>query len=131
MPMSTTITCLLKVLGSESLKHKELYEMVVDNIEAKGQCPVPDEEALANSEISLDDESLPFVLHRISSLVSTDPQFFEKVSPYEWLETDLYYLFLATEENSIMILVSCIHEVFAQISSLLNPGSVYSYFPVH
>ncbi|KAF3639779.1 Histidine kinase 2 [Capsicum annuum] len=78
MPMSTTITCLLKVLGSESLKHKELYEMVVDNIEAKGQCPVPDEEALANSEISLDDESLPFVLHRISSLVSTDPQFFEK-----------------------------------------------------
>ncbi|PHU11819.1 Histidine kinase 2 [Capsicum chinense] len=78
MPMSTTITCLLKVLGSESLKHKEQYEMVVDNIEAKGQCPVPDEEALANSEISLDDESLPFVLHRISSLVSTDPQFFEK-----------------------------------------------------
>ncbi|KAM3395184.1 histidine kinase 2 [Capsicum galapagoense] len=78
MLMSTTITCLLKVLGSESLKHKELYEMVVDNIEAKGQCPVPDEEALANSEISLDDESLPFVLHRISSLVSTDPQFFEK-----------------------------------------------------
>ncbi|PHT43039.1 Histidine kinase 2 [Capsicum baccatum] len=78
MPMSTTTTCLLKVLGSESLKHKEQYEMVVDNIEAKGQCPVPDEEALANSETSLDDESLPFVLHRMSSLVSTDPQFFEK-----------------------------------------------------
>lgn len=78
MPMSTTITCLLKVLGSGSLKYKKQYEMVVDNSEAKGQCPVPDEEALRNSDISLDDKSLPFVLHRLSSLVSTDPQFFEK-----------------------------------------------------
>ncbi|KAK4363170.1 hypothetical protein RND71_018411 [Anisodus tanguticus] len=67
MPMSTTITCLLKQ-----------YEMVVENIEAKGQCPVPDVEALRNSDISLDDKSLPFVLHRLSSLVSADPQFFEK-----------------------------------------------------
>ncbi|XP_055823428.1 histidine kinase 2-like isoform X2 [Solanum dulcamara] len=78
MPMSTTITCLLKVLGSESLKYEQQYEMVVDNIEAKGQCPVPDEETLRNSDISLDDKSLPFVLHRLSSLVSTDTQFFEK-----------------------------------------------------
>lgn len=81
--MSTTITCLLKVLGSESLEYEQQYEMVVDNIEAKGQCPVPDEETLKNSDISLDDKSLPYVLHRLSSLVSTDPKFFEKVSPYE------------------------------------------------
>nr|AWS21722.1 sensor histidine kinase 2b [Solanum tuberosum] len=78
MPMSTTITCLLKVLGSESLEYEQQYEMVVDNIEAKGQCPVPDEETLKNSDISLDDKSLPYVLHRLSSLVSTDPKFFEK-----------------------------------------------------
>ncbi|XP_059282269.1 histidine kinase 2 [Lycium ferocissimum] len=78
MPMTTTITCLLKVLGSESLKYEQQYEMLVGNIEAEGQCPVPDEEALRNSDVSLDDKSLPFVLHRLSSLVSTDPQFFEK-----------------------------------------------------
>ncbi|KAK6784820.1 hypothetical protein RDI58_018275 [Solanum bulbocastanum] len=78
MPMSTTITCLLKVLGSESLEYEQQYEMVVDNIEAKSQCPVPDEETLKNSDISLDDKSLPYVLHRLSSLVSTDPKFFEK-----------------------------------------------------
>ncbi|CAN4110173.1 unnamed protein product [Withania somnifera] len=78
MPMSTTITCLLKVLGSEKLKYEHQYEMVVDIIEAKGQCPVPDEESLINSDILLDDKSLPFVLHRLSSLFSTDPQFFKK-----------------------------------------------------
>lgn len=99
MPMTTTITCLLKVLGAECLKYEQQYEMVVENIEAKGQCPVPDEETLKNSDISLDDKSLPSVLHRLSSLVSTDPQFFEKVSPYEWFETDLYYLCLATEKS--------------------------------
>lgn len=87
--MSTTITCLLKVLGSENLKYEQQYEMAVENFQAKGQCPVPDEDALRNSDISLDDKSLPFVLHRLSSLVSADPQFFQKVSPYEWLEIDL------------------------------------------
>ncbi|MCD9639843.1 hypothetical protein HAX54_024589 [Datura stramonium] len=46
--------------------------------QAKGQCPVPDEEALRNNDISLDDKSLPFVLHRLSSVVSADPQFLEK-----------------------------------------------------
>nr|XP_016455622.1 PREDICTED: histidine kinase 2-like [Nicotiana tabacum] len=78
MPMSTTITCLLKVLGSENLKYEQQYEMAVENFQAKGQCPVPDEDALRNSDISLDDKSLPFVLHRLSSLVSADPQFFQK-----------------------------------------------------
>lgn len=129
MPMSTTITCLLKVLGSESLEYEQ-HEMVVDNIEAEGQCPVPDEETLKNSDISLDEKSLPFVLHRLSSLISTDPKFFEKVSSYEWLETDLYYLYLATKEM-FMILVGYVYEVFGQTNRLLNFGSVYSFFSVH